>query len=61
MFHHSIIFKSVATATVITNTAGVYFTGDDCESGVLTPVANKVYELGIWWNGLSFQGVVRGV
>lgn len=61
LFHNSIIFKSGATATTINNTAGVYFTGDDCENGVLTPTANKVYELGIWWNGLSFQGVVRGV
>ena len=57
-FHISVIFKSGTTATIITNTAGVYFTGDDC---VLTPVASKVYELGIWWNGLTLQGVVRGV
>lgn len=60
-FHISVIFKSGTTATTITNTAGVYFTGDDCDSGVLTPVASKVYEIGIWWNGLSLQGVVRGV
>jgi hypothetical protein len=60
-YHVTIVFKSGTTATTITNTAGVYFTGDDCKDGVLTPVKNKVYELGIWWNGLSLQGVVRGV
>ena len=60
-FHITIIFKSGATATTIENTVGVYYTGDDCDGGTFTPVANKIYELGIWWNGLSFQGVVRGV
>lgn len=60
-YHMTIVFKSGATPTTITNTAGVYFTGDECDSGVFTPVANKIYEMGIWWNGFNFQGVVRGV
>ena len=59
--YYTITFLSGATATTITNTLGAYFTGDDCVDGVFTPTSSKTYELGIWWNGLKWQAVVRGV
>ena len=55
-----IVFISGTTATIFTNTVGAYFTGDDCASGIFTPVSNKTYELNIWWNGISWQGTARG-
>lgn len=39
----------------------VKLTGDDITDGVLNPVANKVYEIAFYWNGLFMSGVVRGV
>lgn len=39
----------------------VKLTGDDVRNGVLSPVANKVYEIAFYWNGLFMSGVVRGV
>lgn len=56
----SITFKSGTTPTTITNTLGVYFTGDATSSGVFTPVASKQYDLVIWYDGFGWQGVVRG-
>lgn len=39
----------------------VKLTGDDVTNGVLNPVANKVYEIAFYWNGLFMSGIVRGV
>ena len=39
----------------------VKLTGDDVRNGVVSPVANKVYEIAFYWNGLFMSGVVRGV
>ena len=39
----------------------VKLTGDDVTNGVLSPVANKVYEIAFYWNGFFMSGVVRGV
>ena len=59
--YYGVVFISGTTATTITNTLGAYFTGDDCVDGVFTPILSKKYDVGIWWNGLSWQAVVRGV
>ena len=59
--YYTILFISGSTATTITNTMEAHFTGDECEDGVFTPVANKTYEVGIWWNGLMWQAVAKGV
>lgn len=59
--YYTVVFISGSTATTITNTMEAHFTGDDCIDGVFTPVANKTYEVGIWWNGLLWQAVVKGV
>lgn len=39
----------------------VKLTGDDVTNGVLNTVADKVYEIAFYWNGLFMSGVVRGV
>ena len=36
----------------------VKLTGDDVTNGVLNPVADKVYEIAFYWNGLFMSGVV---
>lgn len=59
--YYGVVFISGTTATTITNTLGAYFTGGDCVDGVFTPIPSKKYDVGIWWNGISWQAVVRGV
>lgn len=44
-----------------TDSIKVKLTGDDVTNGVLNPVADKVYEIAFYWNGLFMSGVVRGV
>lgn len=39
----------------------VKLTGDDVTNGVLNTIADKVYEIAFYWNGLFMSGVVRGV
>ena len=39
----------------------VKLTGDDVTNGVLNPIANKVYEIAFYWNGLFMSGIVRGI
>ena len=43
------------------STADIYFSNDDCENGVFIPLRNKMYDIAIYWNGLKYQGIVRGV
>lgn len=57
-YSFKVIFKSGTTATTITNTLGVYFTGDGCVSGVFTPVASTIYNLQIQYNGFGWVGKV---
>lgn len=59
--YYSVIFLSGTTATTITNSIDAYFTGDDCTNGAFKPSAGKTYDVGIYWNGLRWQAVVRGV
>ena len=59
--YYSIVFISGTTAATITNTLSAYFTGDDCVDGVFTPSASTTYDVGIWWNGITWQAIVRGV
>ena len=58
--YYGIVFLSGTTATTIVNTLNAYFKGDDCLNGVFTPMATKTYEIGLWWNGLNWNAVVRG-
>ena len=43
------------------STADIYFSNDDCENGIFMPLRNKMYDIAIYWNGLKYQGIVRGV
>ena len=58
--YYSIDFISGTTPTQINNNLNVYFKGDDCLNGIFTPMATKNYEIGIWWNGIGWNAVVRG-
>ena len=51
-------FTSGATATVLNAPNTVYFEGDDCSNGVLTPVANKRYQILIASDGVNVNGYV---
>lgn len=57
-FTAQVNFTSGATATVLTAPNTVYFEGDDCSNGVLTPVANKRYQLLIASDGVNVNGYV---
>ena len=59
-FYALLTFDSGAEATVYYTDDDCYFTGDDTEGGVFTPVANKHYTVLVWYDGTK-QGVVRGV
>ena len=64
-FEMSAIFQTASSGCtfVITESTSVKvkLTGDDVTNGVLNPVADKVYEIAFYWNGLFMSGVVRGV
>lgn len=59
-YYFSVVFISGSTATIFTNTLGANFTGDDCSGGTFTPAKMTTYEISVWWNGLTWQGIVRG-
>ena len=64
-FEMSAIFQTASSGCTFEITEStsvkVKLTGDDVTNGVLSPVANKVYEIAFYWNGLFMSGVVRGV
>ena len=64
-FEMSATFKTASSgcgfSLIETDSIKVKLTGDDVTNGVLNPVANKVYEIAFYWNGLFMSGIVRGV
>ena len=58
---YSFVFISGTTPTIINNTLNAFFKGDDCVNGIFTPMDTKTYEMYLWWNGLSWNAVVRGI
>lgn len=64
-FEMSVTFQTASSGCTFEITEStsvkVKLTGDDVTNGVLSPVANKVYEIAFYWNGLFMSGVVRGV
>lgn len=64
-FEMSAIFQTSSSGCTFEITEStsvkVKLTGDDVTNGVLSPVANKVYEITFYWNGLFMSGIVRGV
>lgn len=57
----SLVFRSPETATEFTYSNNLKFTGDDCSDGVFVPAAKKVYNIIFWYDGYSYNAVVRGV
>ena len=63
-FVSQICFKSGATATTFTQTAGDIVWDErsvDLTDGVFVPVANKTYTLIVFYNGFDFIGLAEGV
>lgn len=56
-----ITFMSDVNGTTLVDNIGIYFTGDECNDGIFTPIPDVIYDIAIWANGFAFQGVVRGV
>lgn len=57
----SLVFRSPETATEFTYSNNLKFTGDECSDGVFVPAAKKVYNIIFWYDGYSYNAVVRGV
>lgn len=57
-FISQVEFSSGETATTFTAPASLYFDGDACEGGVLTPVANKRYCIMVISDGVNTLGFV---
>ena len=56
-----LVFPSGSTATSFNYPNTILWTGDDVSNNVFTPVADKTYNCAIWWDGINFNGVARGV
>jgi len=59
-FACSLSFTSGSTATTL-NISNVKFWGTDCNSGSLTPLANKRYNLVFWYDGVNVNCTVGGI
>jgi len=60
-FIASVVFASGSTPTSMTYDSSIKWSGDDVTSNAFVPQANMEYEIVFWYNGLSVNGVVRGV
>lgn len=56
-----IAFSSGAVATQFITIDDIKWTGDDIADDAFVPIANKRYNVIIWWDGVFVNGVVRGV
>ena len=59
-FSAFICFSSGATATAVNFPTGTKFIGDDVIEGVFSPIANKRYSLGLWFDGINNTVVAGG-
>ena len=57
----SLAFSSGATPTQLIVIDDIKWTGDDIVDGAFVPIANKRYNVIIWWDGMFTNGAVRGV
>ena len=56
-----IAFSSGAVATQFITIDDIKWTGDDIVDDAFVPIANKRYNVIMWWDGVFTNGVVRGV
>ena len=54
-------FSSGAVATQFITIDDIKWTGDDIVDDAFVPIANKRYNVLIWWDGVFVNGAVRGV
>jgi hypothetical protein len=54
-------FSSGSTATTLTYPNTIKWLGDDIASNIFTPVANKRYTVIVYYDGIEYVGVVKGV
>ena len=59
-FSAFICFSSGTIATAVNFQAGTKFIGDDVIDGVFSPIANKRYSLGLWFDGVNNTVVAGG-
>lgn len=57
----SLAFSSGATPTQLIVIDDIKWTGDDIVDDAFVPIANKRYNVIIWWDGVFINGIVRGV
>ena len=60
-FISSVVFASGSTATSMTYDSSIKWSGTDVTSNAFVPQASKEYDILFYYNGLSVNGVVRGV
>ena len=56
-----LVFSSGATATEISYPDALKWSGEDVIDGIFTPLASRRYNVGLWYDGVCLNGVVRGV
>jgi hypothetical protein len=57
----SLAFSSGAIPTQLIVIDDIKWTGDDIVDDAFVPIANKRYNVIIWWDGMFTNGAVRGV
>lgn len=60
-FISSIVFKSGSTATVINYSSSIKWSGDDVATNIFEPVADKVYNIVFWFDGININAIARGI
>lgn len=60
-FISGLVFVSGEKSRVFNYPDSIIFTGDDVIDDVLVPVANKVYNVVFWYDGINVNAVSRGV
>ncbi len=56
-----VAFTSGATATEMDYADYIAWSGDDVADGVFTPASGVRYNIGLWYDGIKLNAVVRGV
>lgn len=60
-FISSLVFVSGEKSIVLTYPDNIIFSGDDVVDDVLVPVANRLYNVVFWYDGINVNAVSRGV
>ena len=60
-FQCEVVFKSGTTPTSITYDERIKWSGDDIKDSRFVPLANKTYNILVWYDYYNINAVVRGV